>query len=79
TEEPTEKKLRDAIEKGNIPASTEASLFASSLAFYLFLVFFAPDGVRRLSETLADILERPEQWHLNNASDLISLGLHLAK
>ncbi|MGV1915249.1 flagellar biosynthesis protein FlhB [uncultured Agrobacterium sp.] len=79
TEDPSEKKLRDAVEKGNIPASTEASLFASSLAFYVYLVFFAPDGAKRLGESLKDVIERPEQWRLNTAGDLVSLGLHLAK
>ncbi|MES5098262.1 flagellar biosynthesis protein FlhB [Agrobacterium sp. BA1120] len=79
TEEPTEKKLRDAEEKGNVPSSHEASLFASTLAFYVYLVFFVPDGIKRLGETLEDILERPEQWRLNTAADMVSLGLHLSK
>lgn len=79
TEEPTEKKLRDAIEKGNTPSTQEASLFASTLAFYIYLVFFVPDGVNRLSETLKDILDRPEQWRIGNSADMVSLGLHLAK
>ncbi|UHS55617.1 flagellar biosynthesis protein FlhB [Agrobacterium vaccinii] len=79
TEEPTEKKLRDAMEKGNVPSSQEASLFASTLAFYIYLVFFLPDGIKRLSQTLQDILERPEQWRMTNAADMVSLGLHLAK
>ncbi|MGV1870832.1 flagellar biosynthesis protein FlhB [Agrobacterium rosae] len=79
TEEPTEKKLRDAEEKGNVPSSHEASLFTSMLAFYLYLVFFVPDGVKRLGETLEDIIERPEQWRMNTAADMVSLGLHLAK
>ena len=79
TEEPTEKKISDAVEKGNVPSSNEASLFASTLAFYIYIVFFAADGIQRLGETLKDIIERPEQWRLNTAADLVSLGLHLAK
>ncbi|NTJ41337.1 flagellar biosynthesis protein FlhB [Agrobacterium larrymoorei] len=79
TEDPSAKKLSDAIEKGNIPASSEASLFASTLAFYVYLVFFLPDGMRRLVQSLTDIMERPEQWRLTTAADLVSLGLHLAK
>lgn len=42
TEDPTEKKLRDAAEKGNLPFSREVPIFASSLAFYCYLVFFCP-------------------------------------
>ena len=40
TELPTEKKIRDAMEKGNTPFSREITIFASTLAIYLFLVFF---------------------------------------
>ncbi|MCL6652442.1 flagellar biosynthesis protein FlhB [Agrobacterium rubi] len=79
TEDATEKKMSDAMEKGNVPSSHEASLFASTLAFYIYLVFFVPDGIKRLGETLKDIIERPEQWRLNTAADLVSLGLHLSK
>ncbi|MCB1549231.1 MAG: EscU/YscU/HrcU family type III secretion system export apparatus switch protein, partial [Hyphomicrobiaceae bacterium] len=31
TEEPTEKKISDAVEKGNVPRSRELSIFASLL------------------------------------------------
>ncbi|WP_045229847.1 flagellar biosynthesis protein FlhB [Agrobacterium rubi] len=79
TEDATEKKMSDAMEKGNVPSSHEASLFASTLAIYIYLVFFVPDGIKRLGETLKDIIERPEQWRLNTAADLVSLGLHLSK
>ncbi|KPF42067.1 flagellar biosynthesis protein FlhB [Rhizobium sp. G187] len=78
TEDPTEKKLRDAREKGNIPSSRELPLFATSLGFYVYSVFFMPDGVNRLSETLRDIFERPEQWRLGTATDTVSLFTHLA-
>ncbi|GAK70270.1 flagellar biosynthesis protein FlhB [Agrobacterium rubi TR3 = NBRC 13261] len=71
--------MSDAMEKGNVPSSHEASLFASTLAIYIYLVFFVPDGIKRLGETLKDIIERPEQWRLNTAADLVSLGLHLSK
>ncbi len=79
TEDPSEKKTSRRRREGQYPASTEASLFASSLAFYVYLVFFAPDGAKRLGESLKDVIERPEQWRLNTAGDLVSLGLHLAK
>jgi flagellar biosynthetic protein FlhB len=77
TEDPTEKKLRDAEEKGNVPSSPEVALFMSSLAFYLYLVFFVPTGITRVNETLKDLIERPEQWRINTSGDLISIGFHL--
>ncbi len=78
TEAPTEKKIRDAAEKGNVPSSREVSIFASSLAFYIYLVFFLPTGIARLAQTLKDIMERPEQWKLTSSRDLVSLFAHVA-
>lgn len=69
--------MSDAAEKGNVPFSREATLFASILAFYVFLVFFVPSGIARLGETLKDLFEQPDQWRLETATDVISLGIHL--
>jgi flagellar biosynthesis protein FlhB len=77
TEDPTAKKMSDAAEKGNVPFSRELPLFASTLAFYVFLVFFLPSGFARLSETLKDLFEQPDQWRLENTPDVVSLGTHL--
>lgn len=79
TEAPTEKKISDAREKGNLPSSREVSVFASALAFYIYLVFFLPGGLGRLSETLKDLFEHPEQWTLNSSRDLVSIFTHLGK
>ena len=78
TEEPTAKKLTDAAEKGNVPFSREVPIFASALAFYIFLVFFMPSGVADMAETLKDLFSKPDQWRLENTPDVISLGVHLA-
>jgi flagellar biosynthesis protein FlhB len=77
TEDPTSKKLADAAEKGNVPFSRELPLFASTLAFYFFLVFFLPSSFGRIGETLKDLFEQPDQWRLENAPDVVSLGAHL--
>ena len=77
TEEPTEKKIRDAMAEGNIPSSREVPIFASSLAFYIYLVFFLPNGAAKLAETLRDLLEQPDQWHIQTANDLVSLFARL--
>jgi len=78
TEDPTAKRMTDAAEKGNVPFSRELPLFASVLAFYVFLIFFLPSGVARVGQTLKDLFEQPDQWRLENATDVISLGVHLA-
>ncbi|KGD86312.1 MULTISPECIES: flagellar biosynthesis protein FlhB [Rhizobium/Agrobacterium group] len=78
TENPTAKRMTEAAEKGNIPFSREVPLFASILAFYVFLVFFLPSGIMRVGETLKDLFEQPDQWRLENTPDVVSLGVHLA-
>ena len=77
TEDPTDKKLRDTIEKGNTPSSREVPIFASSLAFYIYLVFFVPAGVARLGESLRDLFEQPDQWNIATSTDVVSLFTHL--
>jgi flagellar biosynthesis protein FlhB len=77
TEDPTAKKMSDAAEKGNVATSREATLFASILALYIFLVFFLPDAVGRVGTTLRDLFEQPHQWKLQNSSDMLSISTHL--
>jgi len=73
TEEATEKKIRDTIEKGNLPFSKEMPAFASFLAIMMFAIFFAQDSAVRLGTFLAIFLERPEVWILENQQDAIAL------
>ena len=77
TEDPSEKKIRDAAEKGNIPFSREVTVFASSVAFYIYLVFFVPSGIARITETLKDLFEQPDQWQIETGPDVFSLITHL--
>lgn len=77
TELPTEKKIRDAMEKGNTPFSREITIFASTLAIYLYLVFFLPGGLSRMNETLRDFFEQPEAWNLKSGTDVIAIFRHL--
>lgn len=77
TELPTEKKISDAVEKGNVPFSREIPVFASTVAIYIYFVFFMPEGIRQLTETLKDIFEQPEAWRLNTASDVVAMFRNL--
>lgn len=78
TEAPSEKKLRDAAEKGNTPFAREIPVFASTVAIYLFLVFFLPNSLGRIAETLRDLFEQPEAWDLETNGDVVALFHHLA-
>jgi flagellar biosynthetic protein FlhB len=78
TEDPTEKRKQDAVEEGNIPFSRELTAFASTVAIYLFVVFFAADGALGVAGSLKDIFEQADQWRFEQSPDVISLFYRLA-
>ncbi|EKF41554.1 flagellar biosynthesis protein FlhB [Nitratireductor indicus] len=73
TEEATEKKIRDTIEKGQLPFSKEAPVFASFLAILAFTIFFAQDSAIRLGGFLSIFLERADGWKLETQADAIAI------
>ncbi|WEX88128.1 flagellar biosynthesis protein FlhB [Sinorhizobium garamanticum] len=77
TEAPSEKKLSDAADKGNVPFSREVTVFASTLAIYIFVVFFLSDGAVSVAEALKDIFEQPEAWRLETSTDVVALISHI--
>lgn len=80
TEEPTEKKLREAAEKGQLPQSRETALLFSFAAILVFTMFFAEDAAVKLAAFLSAFLERPEDWPLETGRDVETLmsGLTVA-
>ncbi|HEV7252952.1 MAG TPA: flagellar biosynthesis protein FlhB [Mesorhizobium sp.] len=78
TEEPTEKKIRDAVEEGRLPHSREAPILASFAAILVFTMFFAADAVRDYGRFLGAFLEQPEAWPLESKRDLDSLFFTVA-
>lgn len=73
TEEPSEKKIQTAREKGNTPFSKEAATLASLAGMFVVATFFVPSGVARIKSTLERFLENPGDWPLENSSDAASL------
>jgi flagellar biosynthetic protein FlhB len=73
TEEATEKKIRDTIEKGKLPHSRETALLASFLAILIYTVFYAKDAFVDLGMFLSVFLEKPETWPMDTESDVIEL------
>jgi flagellar biosynthesis protein FlhB len=73
TEAPSDKKVRDAIEKGNIPFSREAPLFASILGILLVLTFAARGATKSLTEKLSLFVNRPQDFRLESGSDAAAL------
>lgn len=73
TEEATEKRIRDAIEKGNVPVSREASTFASLLGMLVVASLFFADGIAQLKLSLSHFIDNPGGWALENGSDAVEL------
>jgi flagellar biosynthetic protein FlhB len=73
TEEATEKKIRDTIEKGKLPHSKEAALFASFVAILVFALFYAKAATVDLGMFLSVFLEKPDAWPVDTGADIITL------
>lgn len=73
TEEATEKKVRDSLEKGQIPFAREVPVVGSFLAILVFMVFLARDRAVELGGFLSMFIERPEAWSLENEHDAVLL------
>jgi len=83
TEEATEKKIRDSIDKGEVPFARELPSFASFLAILAFMIFFAQPSAAQLGSFLSMFIERADEFKLGAAHDAILLQrlvfLELAK
>src|SRR5262245_23888809 len=73
TEEPTEKKVRDALDRGQIPVSREASIFASMAALMVIQAFLIGPGVQQLAPTLKGLLDDPDGFRLSTGADAQNL------
>jgi flagellar biosynthetic protein FlhB len=73
TEEPTEKKLREAVEKGDIAHSREAPLFAGLLAALIVCSLVIRDGAIRMADVLGHLLDDPGRWMLHDGADAMAL------
>lgn len=82
TEEPTEKRITEAIEKGNIPFSREAVSFGSFLAITLVCMAFSDWTTRDVTIALRGIIDNAGSIRLEDregaASYLVTVGLAIA-
>ncbi|MBL0370666.1 flagellar biosynthesis protein FlhB [Rhizobium sp. KVB221] len=78
TEAPTQKRYTEAAEKGNVPFSREVTVFASTLGIYVYLLFYLPEGIAHLWETLRDLFDKPDQWRFDSGPDVVALFMRLA-
>jgi flagellar biosynthetic protein FlhB len=73
TEEATEKKIRDSLDKGQVPFAKEVSVVGSFLAILVFMVLLAEPRAVELAGFLSMFIERPEAWTLSTEHDAILL------
>ncbi len=78
TEEPTEKRLHDAIERGQIAFSREAPLFASLGATLIALVFIIPGRAKVLLAGLIGLIDDPAGWRVERGADVLMLAGRIA-
>ncbi len=73
TEDATEKKLRDAVEKGNVATSREVATLASFIAIFIAGSFFFSSGVATMQHSLARFIDNPGAWQIDNGADAVAL------
>jgi flagellar biosynthetic protein FlhB len=73
TEEATEKRIRDAIDKGNEPTSRELATLASFIAIILASVFFFAGNVVHLRNSLTRFIDDPGSWRIERGGDAVAL------
>ncbi len=73
TEDPTEKKQRDAIEKGNTPQSRELATLSSLLGATCILLFMATQSTFGLTSNLKHAFVHIDVIKLSNSADAINV------
>ena len=73
TEDPTEKRITDAIEKGNLPISREATTFAAIAALCVMATVVVPQASANLTKLLAVLLDKSSGIRLDTAADVVAL------
>lgn len=73
TENATEKKLNDSIERGDVPMSREVALFASLAGILIALIFLLRESAQRLVAALVFLLDDSVEWRLDKLDDAMAL------
>ena len=73
TEEGSEKKTRDAMEKGNVPHSREASVFMSLSAMLIIASLILANNIRPLVEAMTRIFANPSMTLFATDADTLSV------
>ena len=69
TEDATEKRLADAIERGNTPVSREIAFLMSLAAYLLIEIYVLPSATPELVAAISHFLDDPSGWRMETAGD----------
>jgi flagellar biosynthetic protein FlhB len=75
TEEATEKRIRTALEDGNIPVTREASIFASLAGILLIAAFLLKERTGEMVATLSRLIDDPAGLPLGNCADAVAIAV----
>ena len=73
TEQPTGKRIADALEKGNVPLSREAVMLGSVLGMLISAWFLLPDMVKDVQVMLERFIDDPGDFRLESSGDALNL------
>jgi len=74
TEEATEKKIHDAVARGDVPISREVPILASLAAILIALVFIVPQRTEAFVGALMRFLDDAGGWRLERSNDVLALA-----
>jgi flagellar biosynthetic protein FlhB len=74
TEEPTEKKIAEALDSGNIPVSRDVSLLTGLAALLILETLVLPRTTSELTSILLHFIDDPSGWRLEQAADASQLA-----
>src|SRR5689334_24900758 len=73
TEEASDKKTRDPLDKVNVPFSREAPIFASVAGSLVAAAFLMHDAFGRLAQSLQRLIDDPGAWSLDDRAEAAQL------
>ena len=73
TEEPTEKRIADALDRGDTPVSREIAFLCSLCAYLIVEIYALPAATPGLVTALVHFLDDPSGWRLETSGDVMLL------
>lgn len=73
TEEPTEKRLADALKKGKAPVSRELPILLGVGAIWISCSMLSAGAAWQIAVALRPFMDQPHAWSLGNAIDVMEL------